>query len=325
MGDISAATGLALDFVVPSANTDTQLSFHLINNDLPDIISVVDADSIKQLANSEKVWKLDEFLRLYRPDSHILKDFPEDAKKTLIERDGAWYAYPSHLYSMDARSTWKGKISFYDEVSDYSSNNAIIWNKSIMEEFGLSVDELQTDDQVLNAFKKVKGRFVNGKEIIPLLLDGKDYYESTQNYLLSTFGAEYVNGEGNYQHVMLQPEARQALYFINLCLRNEYADPEQLMYENVKVKEYIAGGRVLCFIGNIANTDKRSSEWVSTGVILSSKGDSPVFGINMGAIPNWTGWIHTFISKSCENPKEIAAWLDYVTSEEGLLFMVFWL
>ena len=322
-GDISAATGLALEFDVPSVNADTQLSFHLINNDLPDIISLTDTASIRKLANSGKVWEIDEFLRRYRPDSHILVDFPEDAKKTLIERDGAWYAYPSHLDSMDARATWKGITAFYDDTADYRSNYAIIWNKSMLETLGLSVEELQTEEQVLSAFKTAKGRLVNGREIIPLLLDGTDYFTSTQYFLLSTFGAEYVNNEGNYRHVILQPEARQALYFVNQCLRNGYADPEQLMYENVKIKEYIASGRVLCFIGNIANTDMRPSEWVSSGVILSSKGDSPVFGRNMGAVPNWIGWIHTFISKDCRNPEEIAAWLDYVTSEEGLTLWYF--
>ena len=31
----------------------------------------------------------------------------------------------------------------------------------------------------------------------------------------------------------------------------------------------------------------------------------------------------TFVSKDCRNPEQVAAWLDYMTSDEGLLFWSF--
>ena len=61
----------------------------LLNDDLPDIISLTNETTISQLITSGKVWDLEEFLKRYCPESHLLKSFPEDIKRELIKRDGA--------------------------------------------------------------------------------------------------------------------------------------------------------------------------------------------------------------------------------------------
>lgn len=115
--------------------------------------------------------------------------------------------------------------------------------------------------------------------------------------------------------IFLQPQTKTALHFLNTIMRNSYAYPEQINMENVEIKELMNSQKVLCFIGNIANTGVNFRDWVSTGVILADDGNTPVMGKNLRAS---TGWISTFISKSCENPEAIAAFIDYMTSEEGL-------
>ena len=97
---------------------------------LPDLISVVDSTAISQLVSSGKVWRLDEFLQKYKSDSHLLTSFPEDIKAELIKRDGAWYAFPSHMNSEDAREKWP-PTTRYEIVTKYGNNNAIIWNKKL--------------------------------------------------------------------------------------------------------------------------------------------------------------------------------------------------
>ena len=87
--------------------------------------------------------------------------------------------------------------------------------------------------------------------------------------------------------------------------------------ENDQIKSLIASQRVLCFIGNIANTSFNPMQWVSSGPVFSESGKTPVLGKNCRAS---TGWIGTFVSKSCSNPEETAAFIDYMTSEEGMLF-----
>lgn len=315
-GEITEKTGLALDVMQPTQDVDTQLRLMLLNDELPDIISVTDSISISQLVSSGKVWRIDEFLEAYKPDSHILQDFPEDIKRELIRRDGAWYAFPSHINSADARGQWRTS-PYMEQVVQYNDNNAIIWNKKLLEQSGLEVENLRTQEDVLAAFQKVKDMEiqVEGEDVIVLLVDGKDYQDPTLKYLEGTFGAEWVDEEGNYKDILLQPQTKNALDFLNTCIRLGYASPNQLAMETEETQKLMQSERVLCFIGNVANTGVEFSNWVSTGVILSSDGSKPVLGKNMRAS---TGWISTFIAKDCGNPEEIAAFLDYMTSKDGL-------
>ena len=54
-GEISQKTGLALDIYVPVQDADTQLSLMLVNDNLPDLISVTDSTVTSQLVSSGKV------------------------------------------------------------------------------------------------------------------------------------------------------------------------------------------------------------------------------------------------------------------------------
>ncbi len=317
-GEITEKTGAAVDVNVPVQDADKQLSLLLVNGELPDMVSVTDATVISQLVDSGKVWELEEFLETYLPDSHILQDFPEDVKDMLIERDGGWYAWPSHIDSDDARKHWPPSARCYADEEAYLWNCGIIWNRKLLEELGLSVSQLRTKAQVLDAFAKAEA-WIQGQEgegVIPLLVDGKDYQDFTLDFLQETFGMLPVGEDGAYVSPILQPETEEALAFLNQALRQGYMSPEQMTWQNLKVKDTLAKGQALCFIGNIANTGINGLEWVSSGPILSESGKSPVWGKRGTAT---TGWLNTFLSKSCKHPKELAAWLDYMTSEEGLL------
>ena len=311
-GDISAKTNVVLDVKNIIGDPDKQLSLMLVNDELPDIISVVDDTVTSQLVTSGKVWKIDEFLEKYKPESHLLEDYPADVKYELTKRDGAWYALASHIDSPDARKIWRASDKCYEELSEYGDNKAIIWNKELLGQLELNVEELQTEDEVLAAFEKAK-RY---SDIIPLLVDGDTYQEHTLAMLANSFGAEYVDKEGNYKDIYLQPEMKDALKFLNTVVQKDYMDIEQMSMANDQIKGLMAGGRVLCFIGNIANTAIDAREWVSSGPVLSSTGKTPVLGKSERAT---TGWINTFISKDCKEPERIADFINYMTSEEGLL------
>lgn len=314
-GKITKKTGVQLDTTVPAQDADLRLKILMVNDELPDLISVTDETVISQLVTWGKVWNLEEFLKKYKPDSHLLKDFPEDLKKEMIRRDRAWYALPSHINSEDARAYWK-QDEFWTNYQDYSDNNAIIWNIALLKEFGIDTENLQTMEQVLAAYEKVKGKKTKaGQTVIPLLVDGKNYRDPTLKYLEGTFGAEWVDENGDFKDILLQPQTKTALSFLNIAVRKGYMDSSQLTWENLKVKETLDTQPVLCFIGNIANTGIEQGDWTSTGVILSPDGSSPVMGKSKRA----NGWMSTFVSKKCKHPEEVAEFIDYMTSVDGMM------
>lgn len=93
-GGITKATGLEFEMNIPAGDGSTKLALMIVNGNLPDIMSLTDSTTIKELVDSGQVWQMEEFLQTYDPESHLLNGgYAEDIKQNLIERDGDWYAY----------------------------------------------------------------------------------------------------------------------------------------------------------------------------------------------------------------------------------------
>lgn len=324
-GAITEKTGLTFEFNIPAQNGATKLNLMLVSKeDLPDVMTLTDPVLVGKLIETGKVWDLEEFLKQYDPESHILKDFPSDVKEVIEARDGGFYAYPSHINSPDAREVYQLTDQYYRDLLTFGYNQGIIVNQNILEEAGLMLDDLGTEAGLLAAYQKVKelNLEIAGAPIIPLLVDGKAYQDySTLSFLQDTFGAMPIDKQGNYRDVILAPETKHALEFLYKARQGDYFDPAQLTVDNATVKTEIASGRVFTFIGNMANSAYYNNDyWTSSGAILSDNGTIPVLGKSF--LPDG-GWMKTFISKSTKEPEKLAKWLSFMTSKEGMLLHSF--
>lgn len=316
-GKITEKTGVKIRYSIPDDNADTRLSLMMINGNMPDIISVSDEQMIRHLINSEAVWNMQELLEEYLPDSHLLTDYPEDVKNTLIARDGDWYGLASDLHSEDNATVYGELSEFYQEIQEKGQSIGIIWNKMLLKRLGYEADELQTEEMVLQIFQEVKERevTVNAEAVIPLLIDGKRYTETTLPFLEDTFGASYLDETGNYRERIATDQGRHALKFLNTLFRLDYADYQQTIMTAYNVKRTLNSGQVLCFIGDIENSGINPDEWVSSGAIFSADGSEPFIGKTTQVS---CGTATTFVSKNCKNPAAVAGFLDYMTTEEGM-------
>ena len=316
-GKITEQTGVAINYMVPDDNGDSRLSLMMINGKLPDIKSVSDTNMIRHLIESGEVWKIEELMNTYLPDSHLLADYPEDVKKELIRRDGDWYGLSSELHSPLNQKKYGEPEEFYRELLQLGNRCGIIWNKALLKRLGFSPNGPRTEEEILEIFEMVmeKEITVNAKPVIPLLVDGRNYQETTFPVLLSFFGAGWVDEEGGYQERIMADGSRHAIRFLNQMVQEGYVEPEQFIMTPYNVKRTLNAGQVLCFIGDMSRSGIDPEEWVSSGVIRSSDGNKPVLGL---PLKTGCGEMTTFISKSCEYPEEAALWLDYMTGTEGM-------
>ncbi|MGO4106557.1 extracellular solute-binding protein [Paenibacillus sp. YAF4_2] len=329
-GTITSKTGLSFEFNIPAQDAGTKLSLMLVSsNKLPDIMTLTDGTIERKLIQADKVWNLDEFLKKYDPTSPLLTNFPQDLKQALTERDGGWYAYPSHMSTTDARKIYPPSSEFYSDAAEYRNNNAIMFNQEIMQQAGITADDLKTEDGVLAAYEKVKGMKIDGAPVVPLLIDGKSYqglsvggtgHGGTLGTLEAMFGAMPIDKDGNYRDVILAPETKHSLDFLYKAAQAGAFDPSQMTVDDTSTKASVKSGRVFSFIGNTANTgftdENAVGTWITPGPVMSNENTKPVSGRSMKA---GTGWMNTFISKDAPNPERIAKWLDFMTSNEGLL------
>ena len=310
--------GITLNIELPPTDADTKLGLMIATDDLPDVISVTNNDIINELIASDEVYLMEEFLQTYDPDSHLLKDFPEDIKQKVIDSFGGWYSLPSHLESPDMREVYTPKGLYLDELN-YGHNSAIMFNKTIMDELGITLEDVQTEEGFYAACEKVKnsGYTVNGQNVIPVVLHANAWIDqSLDGIIRETFGVVPVDENGSYRHIEMNPGYKYALKFVNNLITKGYLDVNSMTVDEAAVKVDLEGGRVFCWIGNPAQSGKKEQvPWVSPGPILASNGAKPVAPVNMQA---GRGWIQSFVSKNCDNPEAVAKLLSFGTSEEGL-------
>jgi putative aldouronate transport system substrate-binding protein len=317
-GVITMRTGLTFAFNIPPLDGATKLSLKLLSGEeLPDVMSITNAELAKQLIDSGKVWNMEELLQRYDPESHLLTGFPPDLKQVLTERDGGWYAIPSHISTDDARKRYPPSAPYYVD-GQFRKNNAIMVNRNILDRLGLKLEDIKTEEGLFAAYRMIKDRklTVEGAPVIPLQVDGKDYYNATIETLQNMFGAMPVDKNGVYRDRLLAPETKQVLHFLYQAYRAGYFEAGQLTMDATTVSAAVQSGSVFSFIGNTANTGFSEQDyWVSPGPILSNAGTSPTLGRNMKAP---SGWFQTYISKSTKYPEKLAKWLSFMSSDEGM-------
>ena len=311
--------GLSLNIEQPPTDASTKLGLMLASGELPDVMSITDSDMYKQLVEADKVWDMQTFLETYDPDSHLLKDFPDDIRKALTDVYGNWYSYPSHMESKNNCEVFPPDDQIWVDVVEKGSNGCIMFNKEIMDTVGITPEDVQTEEGFLAACEKVKasGHQVDGQSVLPVVLQCNLWINTSLDGIVSnTFGVLPVDDEGNYRHSELNPLYKNALKFLNTLIQKEYLDVNTLTIDETALKTYLDAKRVFCWIGNQAQQDKTNMPWVSYGPILASNGAKPVIGLNGEA---GTGWIQTLVSKDCKNPEKIAKLLSWASSREGLL------
>jgi putative aldouronate transport system substrate-binding protein len=320
MGEITAKTGLTFSYNIPAQDGETKLNLMMVSTSdaFPDIITTAGETMGKKLVEAGKVWELEEFLQQYDPESHLLKDFPEDTKQTMAKRYGDWYALPSHMVSVDGRKFYPPSDQYYSDMEKYSWNKGVLVNSKILEQAGLELADLRTEDGVLAALQKVKDMklTVDGQPVIPLQLNGKNYHGESLQFLQASFGAMEIDKDGKVRDVRLSAEFKHAMEFLFKTAQGGYFDAGQLTTDSAAIESNLLTGRVFMFIGN--NSVGRFGEidyWVSPGPILSNQGTKPLFAYWSEAS---AGWMQTFISKSTKEPEKLAKWLSFMTSPEGM-------
>lgn len=311
--------GLTLNVEQPPTDASTKLGLMIASGDLPDLMSITDSDMYKQLVSAGKVWDMKTFLETYDPDSHLLKDFPEDIKQALVDTYGDWYSYPSHMESADNRETFVPDDQVWVDVVEKGDNSCIMFNKDIMDAVGITEDDVKTEEGFYAACEKVKasGYTVEGQSVLPVVLHADQWINNSLDAVISNnFGVVPVDANGNYVHKETTPGYKNALKFVNNLIQKGYLDVNTMTIDETALKTYLDARRVFCWIGNQAQQDKTDMPWVSYGPIAASNGAKPVLGKDLSA---GTGWIQTLVSKDCKNPEKIAKMISWLSSKEGLM------
>ena len=324
MQTITEATNCKPVLVHPKEDADAKLNLMMNYENLPDLITTGNTELLKEMIDKGLVWELEEFLQTYLPDSHLLKDYPQDVKAALTARDGGWYSYASHIASNDADAIWgvPDSQAEYLEGLKYANQFSIFFRTEYLVQLGINVKDIDTEEKLLETLQLIaEAELKNeaGQSVFPLMIHGNQYQTFTTQALEMHFGVLPVERNGNYQSIYYNKNYKHVMSFLNRCAQKGYITESMIAMDEPTFIALCDDGRVACYIGGLyALHGNLDADWCTPGPVQSSMGDRPVFGLPYELVAS-TGWLQTVVSKQTEYPEEIAVFLDYMTSREGML------
>ena len=157
MQTITEATNCKPVLVHPKEDADAKLNLMMNYENLPDLITTGNTELLKEMIDKGLVWELEEFLQTYLPDSHLLKDYPQDVKAALTARDGGWYSYASHIASNDADAIWgvPDSQAEYLEGLKYANQFSIFFRTEYLVQLGINVKDIATEEKLLETLQLI--------------------------------------------------------------------------------------------------------------------------------------------------------------------------
>lgn len=304
-----ANTGISLNIITGSLEDLNNL---IANDNYPDIITYdVDSAIINRLENEGQFYPLDDLKEQFAPDMDVMESMID----WYGAEDGHWYRFASFF---------SGEERVNEEYGGFLASHNSNWVRGdILEEIGMSVEDLQTKEGFMEALLRVKEQNIQykGHTVTPFMFEV--WYEAVVTRFAEQFGADYEDSAGNYVNIIRQEEYVEALLYLNKMYRLELFSDEEFTMDKTQKDAKLGSGKVFAVNGLVATQYGSKELWVSdsnakmifSGVIQG--GDSGVKPILMST--SSAGWSATVISRDSNYPDRAAQLLSYLSQEELML------
>lgn len=297
-------TGVTINF--QSGDTD-KLNMLIASGSLPDVITMdASATQRKLLENSGALTPLDTLIEQYAPDMNV----PQSMLDWYRNDDGHTYIIASYYYGDERTNSDFGGM--------YVTHNKNAVRVDILEQIGMTMDDLHTPDGVLAALRAVKANNIqyNGVDVIPFgVLD--------LEMLATQFGWKPENEDGSLNVLWRSPEYLEALKWANTLYNEGLMTDEVFTWDRNQSREAISKGIVFFGIGwDGMNKDCRralysadNNAMILTCGRMDQANEETVYYPGVSC----AGWTGTMITAGAENQDRIIQLFAYLTSEIGTL------
>lgn len=301
---LQTETGITINVITGNAD---KLNALIVSGELPDVVTFDAVASQRlQMEDSGMVLDLEELSEKYAPDLNV----PQSQKDWYRNDDGKWYSLVSFYYGPE-RCT--------DEFGGFLvTHNSNFVRTDLLEQIGMSMEDLKTKEGFYEALKKVKDEKLqyDGMDVIPLT----GVYATN---MAQQFGAQLEDKEGNLQDIKLQPEYLEALKFYNRLYREGLITTDEFTQDQTQRDQKVASGQVFMAQGWMTVKQPRSALYSSDpnakmlycGSITTGDSGNQHYLSSINA----AGWTTTMITKSAEHPDRIISLFSYLTQEEAAL------
>ena len=292
-----------IDFVV---GDDTKLNTFFAGGDMPDIITIFDASS--SVAQKADTWAyaLQDLADNYDP--YFYKVASAQTLSWFAMDDGKTYGYPDYSNTQED----------YDSGEIYAKTAFVIRN-DVYEALGKP--SMSTQEEFLDVLNQIKEQF---PDLIPLGFNNfeTDGTSSLGDKLQDFLGTPIVNDDNTFYDRDMDEDYLSWIKTLNQAYKNGCISDDSFTDDNTAWQEKESIGKYACimmegtpqqagFLTTFA-TSNPDAAYIAIDGPKSTAGYEPK--LNQAGI---SGWMITYVSKTCKDPAKAIQLYTYLLSDEG--------
>lgn len=324
--EIKRLTGIDVEVqYTPGAKDSEVLASQLAAGTIPDVVvTYLNNSSRPEFTLLLKAAKEGLFADVseYMKESKVYSKYyvegylPNDTYKNITFRDDLDGAYIMQL-----------SIPAVDRSLEFNPQEEYVGGmyiqKSIVEALGINPAEIRTQEQFYDLLVDIKnGGFKdkNGNDVYPL---GPKYWggsKDTLDYIVRGYNWGVSDGynidqDGNIKHEVETDYVYKKIDFVRKLLAEDLMNPEFFTMDSTRAAEVseIGNSAIIADVHNYQEIVYETGEWVPLGPLNDYTGD------NAKVVNGKSGYGAWAISSEAENPEEIFAFFDFLSTREGKL------
>lgn len=294
--EITKNTGVELDITV--AADSSQLGLMIASNDLPDL--VITSAEMDRLSNPNYCYAYEDLMEEYNIAGEGFTEMQKAIGRS-YSSDGKYYAIKNVFNTAED----------WSKVNIAAGQGCLYYRKDIWEALGSP--KMENLDDFMNVLEMVKENY---PDMVPWQLGGNWKFQTLSTWIGCTGEGVYgYNEDGSVVYKTSHDKYHDFLKYANELARKGYITAEA--YANEKEEDAFQvpyNGNCFAFssylkAGNFSQITSNCTDPDAVWEVMPSLGE--------GATEIGTGFVGTFISKSCSDPEAAMRLVDYLFSEEG--------
>ncbi len=331
MQELKRRTGMQIEFLYTPGESDTSVMMaQMATGNLPDMV-------LSYLNNSTRP---EFFIAVTGAREGLFADLAPMIKDTKVYSKYFDRAYlPADTYD---NITWRkefGGAAYFMHLSIEAEDTSTQWipsqeyiggmyiQSAIAKDLGLDVKSINSSEKLYELLKTIKEKDykdVNGNSVIPLgpkywggSADALDYVITDLNWGIS--GGYNLTEDGKVLHEAETDWAMKKVEYLQKLLREGLMHKEFFTIDETRAGE-LAANKSVAIIADVHNYKEiiyQSEDWIPLGPISDYKGVPGKITTGKGGYGAWA------IPAETENPEEIVKLMDYLSSKEGQMLMLY--
>ena len=327
MQKITELTGIKLEVRYTPGDSDaTVMASQLAAGNIPDVICAYLNNSTRpefpillKAAREEMFADVSEYMANSKVYSKYMEEgyLPADARDNITFRDDL-----NGVYLMQLAIDAVDRSTEYNPADEYVGGLYI--QKRIVDDLGIDPTKINTQEQFYDLLVKIKEAGYtddNGNPVYPLgpkywggSTDALDYI--TAGYFFSPLKADYgVDAEGHVLHEAETDFVYEKINFVRKLIAEGLMNPEFFTMDSTRAQEVCEtkNSAIIGDIHNYVNIIYETEDWVPLGPLYDRTGTNAEYVSGKSGYGCWA------ISSEAENPEEIFAFFDWLSTYEGQL------